>query len=118
MTASEEKCCPATKEAVGDKLHLWDHVALLLTDRAVRKQAASLLLFHLLCKPSKPNACGAKIFGIANFAVELPILVSDICRLQALPTDGTAEAGLVPGLATSHDLLSSVYRLSTSWALL
>lgn len=39
-----------------------------------------------------------------TFAVELPILVSDICRLQALPTDGTAEAGLVPGLGVTREL--------------
>lgn len=51
---------------LGQTLHLWDYLALSVAGRVVRMHTISLFLFHLLCKAAKPNACGAKIFSIAN----------------------------------------------------
>lgn len=52
--------------SLGQTLCLRAYLALLLAGRVVRTHTISLFLFHLLCKAAKPDACRAKIFGIAN----------------------------------------------------
>lgn len=56
--------------SLGKTLCLRGYLALLLAGRVGRTHAISLFLFHLLCEAAKPNACGAKIFGVANCETE------------------------------------------------
>lgn len=63
---------------------------------------------------SKAKTFGPKVFSIASFAVDFPILVRQGGRLKAFATFGTAEAGLMPGLAGTNHFLRSIDCLAAS----